>query len=248
MIKENTYKLQHIYLTSGDGDEYPGCKLHLALGRWYAEIKLPQMIRPFRQWVDLSNCDWANTGGYWKYSERKYGVSLFENHLSIYYGRQTEGREEKRWGYFLPWNEWRFVRFSLYDLEGKHFWTMPEKMKGGDFGAQYKIVREAEERVPKVGFRFKDFDGEEIEATTRIEEREWLRGDGWFKWLSVFYKPRIRRSLDIEFSKEVGPRKGSWKGGTLGHGIEMNPGELHEEAFNRYCEEHSIQYLGREAK
>ena len=33
-----------------------------------------------------------------------------------------------------------------------------------------------------------------------------------------------------------GPEKGSWKGGTMGHGIDMVAGELHESAFRRYCE------------
>lgn len=37
---------------------------------------------------------------------------------------------------------------------------------------------------------------------------------GWFKWLSWFGRPKIRRSLDIQFSSETGPEKGSWKGGT----------------------------------
>ena len=47
---------------------------------------------------------------------------------------------------------------------------------------------------------------------------------------------KIRRSLDLEFSGETGPEKGSWKGGTVGTGIEMLPGELHEAAFRRYCQ------------
>lgn len=34
-----------------------------------------------------------------------------------------------------------------------------------------------------------------------------------------------------------GPEKGSWKGGTIGHSIEMLPDELHEAAFRRYCDQ-----------
>lgn len=37
-------------------------------------------------------------------------------------------------------------------------------------------------------------------------------------------------------------RKGSWKGGTIGHSIEMPPGELHADAFRRYCAEHNMTF------
>jgi len=91
--------------------------------------------------------------------------------------------------------------------------------------------------MPKACFEFEDYDGKKIVAATHIEEREWKRGTGWFKWLSLIWSNKVSRSLDIRFSEEVGPEKGSWKGGTLGHGIEMLPGELHEAAFRRYCEQ-----------
>lgn len=45
------------------------------------------------------------------------------------------------------------------------------------------------------------------------------------------------RNLDLRFSGETGREKGSWKGGTIGTSIEMRPGELHEAAFRRYCDE-----------
>ena len=92
-------------------------------------------------------------------------------------------------------------------------------------------------------FAFKDFDGEELTARTTIEEREWRFGVGWFAWLSLFRKPKISRYLEIAFSGETGKRKGSWKGGTTGHSIEMLPGELHESAFRRYCTEHDMTFV-----
>lgn len=92
-------------------------------------------------------------------------------------------------------------------------------------------------------FLIDDHDGERITATTHIEEREWKFGEGWFRWLSLFRRNMVRRSLSISFDKECGPEKGSWKGGTMGTGIDMLPGELHEAAFRRYCEQdHSSKY------
>ena len=93
-------------------------------------------------------------------------------------------------------------------------------------------------------FAFKDFDGQELTVITRIEERQWEYGTGKFKWLSRFKRPMIQRSLDLEFSGETGRRKGSWKGGTVGHSIEMQHGELHESAIKRYCEKHEMTYVG----
>ena len=40
--------------------------------------------------------------------------------------------------------------------------------------------------------------------------------------------------LDLEFSKETGYEKGSWKGGTMGHSITIQYGEEPLEAFKRY--------------
>ena len=76
-----------------------------------------------------------------------------------------------------------------------------------------------------------------------------------FAWLSIFRRAKIRRSLSLTFSEEVGPEKGSWKGGLMGTGIEMLPGELHEAAFRRYCEQehrgkggkYCIKFIGAKA-
>jgi hypothetical protein len=83
-----------------------------------------------------------------------------------------------------------------------------------------------------------------LSAKTRIEEREWRYGRGWFKWLSWFRQPKVWRALDIDFSGETGEEKGSWKGGTMGTSIGMLPGELHESAFRRYCAEHNMTFIG----
>ena len=110
-----------------------------------------------------------------------------------------------------------------------------------------------EESMPKASFLFDDFDGQRLMAETHITEREWKFGTGWCSWMSAFCRPKVRRSLSIHFSGETSPEKGSWKGGTCGTGIDMLPGELHEAAFRRYCEQehrskhrrYRITYVGR---
>jgi hypothetical protein len=47
----------------------------------------------------------------------------------------------------------------------------------------------------------------------------------------------LRRSLNITFSAEVGPDKGSWKGGLIGTSIDVEENETAESAFKRFCAE-----------
>lgn len=62
-------------------------------------------------------------------------------------------------------------------------------------------------------------------ATITSERRTWLRP--WLPW------KRVSRSIWIDFDGEVGERSGSWKGGVLGCGYEMNSGETPEQTLRR---------------
>lgn len=234
-----------IVLSSADDEDRGNTLRFSGFGRTLI-VTLPEIIKPWADWVDTSKYDWAHpspNGGYWDIQRRQFGFSVSEGFLQVFLGPQTGDRSTtKSWCKFLPWTQWRFVRHSMYDTTGTHFWTEPQRVKGQPY--DFEARREAQETCPSRTFAFLDFDGEDLTATTQIEEREWLFGEGWFKWLSWFRRPMIRRSLDIRFSGETGHRKGSWKGGTVGHSIDMEPGELHEAAFRRYCEAHDMTYIG----
>ena len=226
----------------GDGERYNHVTAY-ALG-WVARIRMPSLLKPWRRWVSTAHYSWSTSpnGGYWDEHAREYGFSLHEGFLQVFLGAQThDSTTTQSWSCHLPWTQWRFHRFSLYDTAGAEFWTQYEKRghKYRDFDAQHKATAEC----PKAAFLIDDFDGERITATTHIEEREWKFGEKWCSWLSLFRRNKVWRSLSIEFDKECGPEKGSWKGGTMGTGIEMLPGELHEAAFRRYCEQdHTSKY------
>ena len=232
-----------IVLSSGDGDEYAGCSLRIyGFGRWL-KIRLPQIIKPSRKKVvpgwDAETVKRLGRDYYWDYTEREYGVAVnCGNHFCLYLGRQShDSRDEQRWSCFLPWSEWKHIRWSGYGLQGE--WIL-------NFSKDVRQWSPEREGLPKAKFRFSDFDGEQIVATCHIEEREWSKGVGHFSWLRFFFRNKIRRDMDIEFSSEVGPKKGSWKGGTLGHGIDLEDGELHESAFVRYCQKHGLTFMGAE--
>lgn len=50
----------------------------------------------------------------------------------------------------------------------------------------------------------------------------------------------IKYSIDVKFDKEVGSERGSWKGGAVGTGFDMKPGETIEQALNRMRRERSF--------
>lgn len=253
--RDSRYRPFAIMLGSGDNDDYPYCRLRLsAFGRTLI-VRLPAIIKPWTQKVLFSCPDMrarviaqGREPFYFDTHEREYGISISEGAAHIHYGPQThDSCTSKSKCYFIPWRSWRHVRRSLYDLCGKHFVTLPNvaaRLGMDERRNQWAVEEALTKACPTQDFRFADFDGEEITATTRIEEREWKLGEGKFKWLSLFRKPKIRRSLDLHFSSEVGRRKGSWKGGTIGHSIDMLPGELHEQAFRRYCAENSLTFVG----
>jgi hypothetical protein len=258
--RDGSYRPLALMLSSGD-DEYRGCTLRLrAFGHTFI-VALPAVIKPWRRWVDCSLYEWAKHDGkpqgYWDVHSREYGFSLSGSgrigeplFLQVFFGRQTDDSStEQRWSKFLPWTEWRHVRHSYYGLLGEHHATEADTGKrwsldDAAWQKRWDAARAMEDGCPTRTLAFLDFDGERLTACTRIEEREWRFGTGWFKWLSAFRKPKVSRYLEIRFSGETGKRKGSWKGGTVGHSIDMLPGELHIEAFCRYCAAHDMTFLG----
>lgn len=237
--------------SGGDDEGGNGCHVRLYFGTLTFICELPNWLPDYRikhvptSW-DAATIARLGRNYYYEVFPREYGFSFDrEGSLHVHYGPQMhDGTTTKSKCYFLPWANWRFIGQKWYGLSG-------ELLRTG--GHSFKDDHEFEQTMPTRTFEFDDFDGKRLTAKTHIEEREWRFGTGWCKWLSVFRKPKVRRSLSITFSDEVGPEKGSWKGGTIGTSIGMLPGELHEEAFKRFCEtEHrskyrnyGIKYVGR---
>lgn len=246
----------YIGIKSKDEEEDEGSfsVFRLSAFGWSWLALLPAIIKPYREKVypgtawDAATVARLGRNWYWQSEEREFSFSWNEKYVSVHYGRSThDSRTDKQWGWFPPFQQWRFVRHSYYGLEGEHLSDIPRRKRGGtveDSVAALNAEDKIKDTIPSRSFNFIDFDGEAMIATTKIEEREWRFGEGWFKWLSIFRKPKIRRDLDIWFSGETGKRKGSWKGGTMGHSITMLPFELHESAFKRYCAEHDMKFVG----
>ena len=246
-IKKSIYSGFRFTITSGDGEEHEGCSLKIAgFGYWFS-LSLPAIIKPkstkeYPSW-DQATIDRLGRNYYYHYDEREYGISLYDGHMSIYYGIQTNSSNDtKQWGYFLPWTQHTFVRRTIFNADGTFYANFPSS-NSGKLGSNWDKEYEATQTVHKDYYSFLDYDFEEIVVAVFIEEREWHKGEKWCSWLKYFNKPMIRKSLDLHFYSEVGPRKGSWKGGTTGHSIEMLEGEEALDAFLRYCDQNKLRFV-----
>jgi len=239
-----------IAISGGDKNDDDAASCHLRLHAFGHTLicDLPPILKPWRRWVDMTKYDWHKGpgDGYWDVHAVQYGFMYGEGFLQVFHGPQTGDSETTRsWCKFLPWTQLHFHRHTYRGLNNEVLreWIEPRRRQRGGSLSRYDEQREFKESMPKVAFEFDDFDGARIVATTHIEEREWTFGEGSFQWLRFFRRNKVSRSLALDFSAEVGPEKGSWKGGTTGHSIEMLPGELHEAAFRRYCEQdHRSKY------
>lgn len=150
----------------------------------------------------------------------RYGFKFYEDILWLYHGKSTgRPRDGSSTTIQMPWS-WTHVRHSYLNHDGtlhhnaeKHEYEPPQDTKV-KYGYRYKLRSgETQERV----------------ATINGEEREWrLLYAPWLPW------PRkVSRSININFSDEVGERTGSWKGGCTGCGWEWKRGETQEESLRR---------------
>lgn len=249
-LSTGDYKRFGFMLDSGANEDCnSGCHIRLYLWTVTLICELPPLIVNYRVRHIATSWDEATIkrlGRNW-YDElfpREYGLHISEGTLHIHYGPQTHcSTDTKSKCVFLPWRNWRFIGKKWYGLHGEFL-----RAGGNNFQEDFAF----ENDMPKARFAFDDFDGRRIQADTHIEEREWRFGTGYFKWLSLFRRRKIVRSLSIRFSEGVGPEKGSWKGGTVGTSIDMLQGELHEAAFKRFCEKehrskyrtYRVQYIG----
>lgn len=241
------------FTTSGDSDD-TGSYIRFQVYKWVFLMEAPNFIEPHKRWVDTSHYEWANgeNSGYWDIKSKEYGFSFFADSMHWSWCRaamdswpsEFPGSKSGVWSY--PFSEWDLVRKSWYRPDGSHFATLWEDPK---FHCAWEATQAIEDALQKIQYEIVDYDGEQNIATCHIEEWEWHRGARSFKWLKYFTKPLIKRAVKIRLQKELGPEKGSWKGGIMGTSINMLPGESIDDTFNRWCDqEHPGKYKNYHVK
>lgn len=85
--------------------------------------------------------------------------------------------------------------------------------------------------IEKHPYRYLLKSGEVQERTAKCSAERRIRRLRWLRWMPLFQK--TTHAIDVQFSDEVGERTGSWKGGCVGCGWEMKPGETIQECLKR---------------
>jgi hypothetical protein len=138
--------------------------------------------------------------------------------------------------YWLPWHldhcrhevmlrDGRFVDAAdMRDIEAYRVHPhRPMNPWSGDVGGELWV-----EAYP-YRYTLRSGEAQERTATVTVERRTWW----WksFRWLG--WPRKVRTAIDVKFSDEVGERTGSWKGGTIGCGYELQNGETPEQCLRR---------------
>lgn len=145
-----------------------------------------------------------------------WGINIHNNTLWVYTGGGGNFEGGKKW---ITWNfpffTKNWVRTSILMKDGS--W---ESEYPGNNKSFYKD--EWKEKQASWNYNYTDsYDGSIIPTTIYVEEREWR--PKWLEWTKLFAE--TRRTIDVDFSEEVGKRKGSWKGGTVGCSYTLLPNE-----------------------
>ncbi|MFZ1704434.1 MAG: hypothetical protein WAT79_08800 [Saprospiraceae bacterium] len=155
-----------------------------------------------------------------------WGFNYHDNTIWIYVGGGGNFEGGKKWITFtMPWNlEW--YRTSLLLKDQKSWEHSNNKKRESFYEDKWKdpnlVFIETHPYVDK-------YDNTTVNATITVEEREWR--PKWFMWTSLF--STVRKSISIDFDNEVGKKKGSWKGGTIGCGYDIKKGETPLECLKR---------------
>lgn len=201
---------------------------------WVANLYIPTKVKPYCENVSYKE------SSYKACYPKKYGFFSTYTGIKFYYGLDHPWELSRSKSKYISYTfkEWRWTKTDMYD---------------GNEVCQGEYSYDKSKDIIKTNHKFIDYDGKEIIATVFKKVYHYKFGGNYFKWLSRFVKDKKHTVLDIEFSEEVGPDKTSWKGGTLGHGIEMENGETQDEAFIRYCSQthmakyktYNLKYVGK---
>lgn len=193
------------------GYESKNAELHISMFGWHSMFRLP--------WKCKENILWRE--------EKKYGVSVHDNTVFFHWGYDLKGWDIPfvNYGTAVRWDRYcgpeEFV--DIPSNWGKHPYRT-----GYDGGCEKPSTWTYDYTDP--------YDGKVVPCRFWVEELEWR--PKWLRWTKRFAK--VRRFIEVEFSEEMGPRKGSWKGGTIGCGFNMLKGEHPTETILRMQKEYKF--------
>lgn len=140
---------------------------------------------------------------------------------------------------------WQWNNYKSWDMPWGYDWVRTSiLLKDNTWAHETKGNRkefyndEWKDQQYMIEYDFVDkYDNTIIPTKVYVEEREWRQH--WLKWTTL--NSHVKRTIDVKFSKEVGSRKGSWKGGTIGCGYAMKKGETALQCIQRMEQERTFR-------
>lgn len=136
-----------------------------------------------------------------------YGITYHNKTIMFYWNRKC-----RVWN--LPYS-YTWIRTSL--LLSDRTWEYETKGNRKTFYEKKWIKKRWQINIPYKHRTTNDGDIDVL-VTCHITEREWRQK--WLKWTKI--GTNIKRTLNVDFSEEVGTGRGSWKGGTIGTGFDIS--------------------------
>lgn len=193
------------------GYESKNAELHISMFGWHSMLRLP--------WKCKENILWRE--------EKKYGISVHDNTVFFHWGYDLKGWDIPfvNYGTAVRWERYCGPD-DLFQMEDRLHWDEH----------YYRTDRKVMEPTTWTYNYTDPYDGKVVPCRFWVEELEWR--PKWLRWTKRFAK--VRRFIEVEFSEEMGPRKGSWKGGTIGCGFNMLKGEHPMECIKRMEKEYKF--------
>lgn len=122
-----------------------------------------------------------------------------------------------------------YRRLSLHDG------TMTPMRRGDPYRGLSYVPGRYEESFP-YQYTLRSGDVQIRTATVTVGRMSWA----WrmpARWFGIWWPRKVRTSINVDFSGEVGERTGSWKGGTIGCGYDLRLGESPEQCLRRMEQE-----------
>lgn len=197
---------------------HDNAELHISLFGWHSLFRLP--------WKHKNKNNWFTYG-------KKYGFNTFNHILIFHFGLKTKCWE-------LPFvsygNVYRWVRYKGHldyyfcecDSSDERYWGTHPNKTNYQGGCQEPTTWTYNYTDP--------YDGTVVPCKFWVEEMEWR--PKWLKWTKRF--ALIKRFIEVEFSQEMGSKKDTWKGGTMGCSYEMLPDEHPKECIRRMEKEYKF--------
>ena len=209
----HTWRPEIVYAECGYEDAR--ANLTISLFGWLSRFYFPWKSKRFPD----GDCD-----------APQYGIAIHGKALWVYKGGDGNWGGNKIWAWDLPFVSYgSAIRWDMYvgsKDKPQHLWTSEDwHEKDKTYTKEIGTEWEYEIQDP--------YDGEIIPCIVKVEELEWR--PKWLKWLPLFAK--IKRSISVEFKKEMGSRKGSWKGGVIGCDHPLKKNESIKDCLDRMLEE-----------